>query len=89
VWWNGLSEGERVHWLARVPSASVAETWRAFKSQLPIGDPVYRLRDVQHIGAFVEPSAALRRAEHPELLRRALARTVSVAISRRTASTIT
>lgn len=33
LWWNDLSEGERAHWLARVPSATVADAWRAFKQQ--------------------------------------------------------
>jgi hypothetical protein len=32
-WWNGLSEAERVQWLTRVQSSSVAAAWRVHKAE--------------------------------------------------------
>jgi hypothetical protein len=49
------------------------------ESQLPIGAAMYRLRQVEHIGEFVERAAAVRRREYPQVLQSALERSVAVA----------
>jgi hypothetical protein len=83
-WWQALVNVEQEYPGPELPSIDEPDELDCYsggpeESQPPIGAPVYHLQHVQHIGAFVERAAALRRAEHPQILQRALERPVSVA----------